>query len=176
MKKWLPVLLGVLFCASMVEAKYVYPKDVKTRTERIVDRRFRNYDNDGDGGFSLEEYEDYKKARTIDERRTERYKKRKGTYLSPEEVFKQMDSDGDGVVSNGEMLTYERSLLNAKDEISPMFRANAEGMRVSASEKENAAQVSEEVAEEKTNLNTAKPQEFDIFSIRTWYFNQQTAE
>ena len=114
MKKLVLILiLSLLYCFS-VEAKYVYPKDTKTATERRVDRRFKNYVKEGEDGFSLEEYKKFREVRTVDERQKERRAKHLGTYVSPEEAFKLMDKDGDGIVTKEEMLEYEKSLIKNK--------------------------------------------------------------
>ena len=105
------LLLACFFMFSTVEAKYKYPAGAKTTTERKVDRRMNRYASDKEKGLSLEEYEKFREARTVDERRQEHYAKKKGTYVSPEEAFKQMDKDGDGNVSKEEMLEYERSKI-----------------------------------------------------------------
>lgn len=111
MKKILLLLAMSFIVSDVCEAKYTYPKDVPTGTERMVNRRMRNYDKDGTEGMSLEEYQDYRKTRTYYERQQERRAKRDGSYVSPEDAFKQMDADGDGVVSRDEMLSYEKKKL-----------------------------------------------------------------
>ena len=103
-------VLCLLYCFGS-EAKYVYPKDTKTATERRVDRRFKRYVKEGEDGFSLEEYKEFRKVRTVDDRQKERRAKHLGTYVSPEEAFKLMDKDGDGIVTKNEMLEYEKSLI-----------------------------------------------------------------
>ena len=101
------VLLLILFAVE-VEAKYVYPEGATTTTERKVNRRIRNYDTNHDGELSFEEYQNFRKVRTRDDRRMDRRAKKKGTYLSPEDVFKKMDADEDGVVTKEEMMEYEK--------------------------------------------------------------------
>ena len=110
MKFWLS-LLACVFVFSTVEAKYKYPEGAKTTTERKVDRRMKRYSSDQEEGLSLADYEKYREPRTIDERRQERRAKKNGTYISPEEAFNQMDTDGDGYVSRDEMLSYEKKQM-----------------------------------------------------------------
>ncbi len=111
MKKLLLTLaLLVALGAEGVCAKYVYPAGATTTTERKVNRRINRYDADKDGELSLEEYEKYREVKTRDERRQERRAKKDGTYISPEETFRAMDTNGDGVVTKEEMLEYEKSL------------------------------------------------------------------
>lgn len=104
------VIFGLMLSAGVIQAKYKYPEGATTTTERRVNRAIRNYDADQDGGLSLEEFQEKRKLRTRDDRRMERRARKNGTYLSPEEQFKLMDKDGDGNVTNEEMLEYERSL------------------------------------------------------------------
>ena len=111
MKFWL-ILLAFLFTFSTTDAKYKYPEGAKTMTERKVDRRMKRYSSDNEKGLSLEEYEKFREVRTVDERRQEHRAKKKGYYISPEEEFKLIDLDGDGVISQSEMLQYERSKIN----------------------------------------------------------------
>ena len=102
------LFLSVLLLSFAAEAKYVYPEGATTTTERKVNRRINNYDADKDGDLSLEEYKNFCAVRTRDDRRMERRARKNGSYLSPEETFKAMDKDGDGVVSSSEMLEYEK--------------------------------------------------------------------
>lgn len=101
------VLFSLLI--SDVEAKYVYPEGVTTTTERKINRRIRNYDADKDGDLSLEEYQNFRMIRTRDDRRMERRARKNGTYISPEDMFKKMDTNEDGVVTKDEMLEYEKN-------------------------------------------------------------------
>lgn len=109
MKCWGYCILLVLFSFVEVEAKYSYPEGAVTTTERKVNRRIRNYDADKDGELSLEEYQNFRKVRTRDDRRMERRAKKKGVYVSPDEVFKQMDINKDGMVTKEEMMEYENN-------------------------------------------------------------------
>ncbi len=108
--KTIVIILGLLVCIGSAEAKYKYPEGATTTTERRVNRAMRNYDTDQDGGLSLDEFQEKRKLRTREDRRIERKARKSGSYLSPEEQFKLMDKDGDGTVTNEEMLEYERSL------------------------------------------------------------------
>ena len=67
------------------------------------------YDVDKDGDLSLEEYQNFRMVRTRDDRRMERRARKNGTYVSPEDVFKRMDTNEDGVVTKDEMLEYEKN-------------------------------------------------------------------
>lgn len=102
------LLLPVLLLSFGAEAKYVYPEGATTTTERKVNRRINNYDADQDGELSLEEYKKFREVRTRDDRRMERRAKKDGSYVSPEDAFRAMDKNGDGVVSREEMLEYEK--------------------------------------------------------------------
>lgn len=50
------ILLGM---AGVAETKYVFPPDhqVKSRSEEIAEYQMKEYDKDGDGALSLEEFE-----------------------------------------------------------------------------------------------------------------------
>lgn len=104
-------LFLLAFIGGNVEAKYVYPEGSTTTTERKVNRRVNNYDADSDGVLSLQEYQDFRKVRTRDDRRMERRAKKKGTYVSPEDAFAVMDKNKDGKISKKEMLDYEKENL-----------------------------------------------------------------
>ena len=104
------VIVALLAMVAAAEAKYVYPEGSSTTSERRVNRRMKNYDLDKNDTLSLEEYQKYREVRTVDERRQERRAKRKGTYISPEDAFQMMDTDGDGKVSKEEMMQYEKSV------------------------------------------------------------------
>ena len=109
MKCWGYCILLILFSFVEVEAKYSYPEGAVTTTERKVNRRIRNYDANQDGELSLEEYQNFRKVRTRDDRRMERRAKKKGVYVSPEDAFNKMDVNEDGVVTKDEMLEYENN-------------------------------------------------------------------
>ena len=96
------------FMCGNVNAKYVYPEGSTTTTERKINRRVKNYDADSDGELSLQEYQDFRKIRTRDDRRMERRAKKKGTYVSPEDAFVVMDKNKNGKISKKEMLDYEK--------------------------------------------------------------------
>ena len=104
-------LFLLAFIGENVEAKYVYPEGSTTTIERKVNRRVNNYDADSDGVLSLQEYQDFRKVRTRDDRRMERRAKKKGTYVSPEDAFAVMDKNKDGKISKKEMLDYEKENL-----------------------------------------------------------------
>jgi len=111
MKK-IVLLLALVFLYNIsAEAKYVYPKGATTTTERRVNRRFKNYDLDGEAGLSLAEYKKFRAVRTVDDRQRERKAKHDGTYVSSDEAFKLMDKDEDGIISKEEMLAYEKEQI-----------------------------------------------------------------
>lgn len=110
MRFWLFLSVCVLVL-SPVEAKYKYPEGVKTAAERALEYDIKKYSTGEKGGLSLEDYKNYKQVRTRDDRRQERRAKKKGTYVSPEDAFKQIDKDGDGIASEEEILEYERARL-----------------------------------------------------------------
>lgn len=102
------LLCGVLFGAA--EAKYVFPKDhqVKSRSEEIASYQMKEYDEDGDGVLSQEEFEKRFDKLTREDRRNIRRNKKNGTYQSPEEQFKAMDKNNDGKVDERERAEYIR--------------------------------------------------------------------
>lgn len=114
MRRFLLLLAMLCVASGICEAKYTYSKGFPTGTERKVDWRMRNYDKDGIAGMSLEEYQDFRKARTYYERQLERRAKRDGSYVSPEDAFKQVDVDENGVLSRDELLAYEKKKLEQK--------------------------------------------------------------
>ena len=101
------ILLGM---AGVAEAKYVFPPDhqVKSRSEEIAEYQMKEYDKDGDGALSLEEFEKRFEKLTRDPRRNIRRNKKNGTYQTPEEQFKAMDKNNDGLVSEKERADYIR--------------------------------------------------------------------
>ena len=112
MKKLFLLSLAVLFLGAIVaDAKYKYPEGATTATERRINKRLKHYgqeDDEGEKFMTLEEYEEYRMPRTVDERRQEQWAKRKGNYVSPQDAFKAMDKDGDGKITAEDMLEYER--------------------------------------------------------------------
>ena len=101
------ILLGM---AGVAEAKYVFPPDhqVKSRSEEIAEYQMKEYDKDGDGALSLEEFEKRFEKLTREDRRNIRRNKKNGTYQTPEEQFKAMDKNNDGLVSEKERADYIR--------------------------------------------------------------------
>lgn len=68
------ILLGM---AGVAEAKYVFPPDhqVKSRSEEIAEYQMKEYDKDGDGALSLEEFEKRFEKLTREDRRNIRRNK-----------------------------------------------------------------------------------------------------
>ena len=112
MMKWLSGLsvLILLGMAGVAEAKYVFPPDhqVKSRSEEIAEYQMKEYDKDGDGALSLEEFEKRFEKLTREDRRNIRRNKKNGTYQTPEEQFKAMDKNNDGLDSEKERADYIR--------------------------------------------------------------------
>lgn len=109
MKKIFFLIALLMFFDVDVMAKYVYPAGSTTTTERRVNRRIKRYDSNEDEKLTFEEYKKYREPKTFEERQLERRAKKKGTYISPAEAFKEMDTDGDGEVTREEMLEYEKA-------------------------------------------------------------------
>ena len=107
MKNWV-VLAGVLLLSGQAWGKYTFPEgmNVKSRSEEIASYQMQEYDKDKDGKLSLEEYERRFENLTREDRRNIRRNKKKGTYKTPEEQFKEMDKDGDGLVDEQERAEY----------------------------------------------------------------------
>jgi len=104
---------ALLLCGIWVQtaaAKYVFPKDhqVKSRSEEIAAYQMKEYDEDGDGVLSEEEFEKRFDKLTREDRRNIRRNKKNGVYLSPDEQFKAMDKNNDGKVDERERAEYIR--------------------------------------------------------------------
>lgn len=108
------ILLGM---AGVAEAKYVFPPDhqVKSRSEEIAEYQMKEYDKDGDGALSLEEFEKRFEKLTREDRRNIRRNKKNGTYQTPEEQFKEMDTNKDGFVDEKERSEYIRKQRESGD-------------------------------------------------------------
>ncbi len=89
------VILGL--AAAAAEAKYVAPKDVKSRGTKVSAYMFYNQDADGDGQLTLEEFKNQRMTKDVEQRN--RYLRKKGVYKTPEEQFKAMDTDKDGKIT-----------------------------------------------------------------------------
>ena len=87
-----------------------FPKIIKLKAARKKLRLYqmKEYDEDGDGVLSLEEFEKRFDKLTREDRRNIRRNKKNGTYQSPEEQFKAMDKNGDGKVDERERAEYIR--------------------------------------------------------------------
>ena len=113
MRKLFLFSLAMLFLGAIVaDAKYKYPEGATTATERRINRRLKHYgqeDEEGVNVMTLEEYQEFRRPRTVDDRRQEQWAKKRGNYVSPEEAFKEMDKDGDGKITAEDMMEYERS-------------------------------------------------------------------
>ena len=109
MNFWSVLVVSLLLCGS-VGAKYTFPEgaNVKTRSEEIAAYQMREYDKDKDGLLSLEEFEARFDNLTREDRRNIRRNKKKGTYKTPEEQFKEMDKNKDGFVDGAERAEYIR--------------------------------------------------------------------
>lgn len=107
MKSWM-VLAGIVLLSGQALGKYTFPEgmSVKTRSEEIASYQMREYDKNQDGQLSLEEYESRFDNLTREDRRNIRRNKKKGTYKTPEEQFKEMDKNNDGFVDEQERAEY----------------------------------------------------------------------
>ena len=116
MKFWCIVCIGLLWCGEMC-AKYTFPEGmpVQSRSEEIAAYQLREYDKDNDGKLSLEEFENRFDNLTREDRRNIRRNKKKGIYKTPEEQFKEMDKNGDGLVDEQERAEYIRKQRDSGD-------------------------------------------------------------
>ena len=94
---WLCGMGFVLAASTMAQAKYKVPDDVKSVGTKKSNYVFYNQDADKDGKLTLEEFKNQVETRDVKQRN--RYLKKKGLYLSPEEQFKAMDTDNDGKIT-----------------------------------------------------------------------------
>lgn len=115
MKKLILMTLGLIFAATMAEAKYTFPKDanVKSRSEEIASYQMKEYDKDGDGSLSQDEFEKRFEKLTREDRRNIRKAKQNGTYMTPEEQFKAMDTNKDGKVDEQERAIFIRKMRDS---------------------------------------------------------------
>lgn len=88
------------------------PEGLKSKAQHEIDVLFETQ-NVGKDGMTLSQYKS-KKLGSL-ERRQKRREIRKGTYLSPEEKFKLMDKDEDGIVTREELEEYI-NLVKARGE------------------------------------------------------------
>lgn len=103
------LLIGVgLVLSGIAEAKYNFPEgaNVKSRSEEIATYQMKELDADGDGTLSREEFEKRFETLSREDRRNIRRAKKEGTYMTPEEQFKAMDTNKDGVVSMSERAAF----------------------------------------------------------------------
>ncbi len=105
------VLWSALFF-SVAEAKYNAPAEgkVRSRSQEIAAYQMREFDEDGDGALTAEEYERRFDKLTREDRRNLRRAQKEGNYMSPEEQFKAMDADEDGKVSEEERAIFIRKM------------------------------------------------------------------
>lgn len=115
MKKLTLMTLGLIFAATIVEAKYTFPKDanVKSRSEEIAAYQMKKLDKDGDGSLSQEEFEKRFETLSREDRRNIRKAKENGTYMTPEEQFKAMDTNKDGKVDEQERAVFVRKMRDS---------------------------------------------------------------
>lgn len=109
--RYIGTVIGILLATTFAaEAKYVFPKDqpVRSRSEEIATYQMKEYDTDGDGVLSQEEFEKRFDKLTREDRRNIRRNKKNGTFQSPEEQFKAMDKNNDGKVDERERAEYIR--------------------------------------------------------------------
>lgn len=106
------LILFLSLAASAAEAKYNPPAEgkVRSRSQEIAAYQMREFDEDGDGVLTSEEYEKRFDKLTREDRRNLRRANKEGSYMSPEEQFKAMDADGDGKVTEEERATFIRKM------------------------------------------------------------------
>lgn len=106
MKLFLVLMISLFAFGS--NARYNAPEgsfnSFKNESDYVANRNMRELNKDGKDGLSLQEFKNRKITR--DEERAIRSQKKEGKYISPEEQFKKMDGDGDGVLSELEMAKY----------------------------------------------------------------------
>lgn len=105
--KLLLVLMISLFSFG-ANAKYKAPEgsfnSFKNEADYVANRNIRELNKDGVDGLTLQEFKSRKITR--DEEKAIRKQKKEGKYISPDEQFKKMDADEDGVLSEEEMGKY----------------------------------------------------------------------
>lgn len=106
----LVLCLGIV--SGIAEAKYNAPAEgkVRSRSQEIASYQMREFDEDGDGVLTSEEYEKRFDKLTREDRRNLRRAQKEGSYMSPEEQFKAMDTDEDGKVSEEERSNFIRKM------------------------------------------------------------------
>ena len=102
--------LAFWFClaAGQPEAKSYLSKSFEDKYQRMGDREansmMRRMGIAEGGAFTLSDFENLKLSRR--EEKEIRAAKKNGTYKSPEEQFREMDTNRDGKVDRGELLVY----------------------------------------------------------------------
>lgn len=118
MKKTLFYAVTFLLCFSgACAAKYVKPEDTGTPATRLAKADMELCDVDKDGFLTLDEFK-RKGSRqlTRTERRNEREAKKKRYYKTAEEMFKEIDTEGEGKITVNQLEAYYTS-LRAKGEL-----------------------------------------------------------
>lgn len=100
--------LGLLFSIYNVEAKRMDSQEYAPMYERIgnkkADKMLKRMDPTGSKMISLEQFKGQNLSRG--ERREIRNEQKRGTYKSPEEEFKIIDKNTDGMLSADELRSY----------------------------------------------------------------------
>lgn len=109
------LVLAVLSFPFLAVAKYNAPKGIVSRSDKIANWQVETLDKDGDGKLSIDEFKKKTENYGRDERRNVRRAQKEGIYMTPEQQFKAMDTDEDGLVSDEEMAEYVRKQRDSTD-------------------------------------------------------------
>ena len=99
-------LCFVIGLSARVQAKYVAPEGIKSRSDKITSWQINELDEDGDGKLSLDEFKRKTENYGREERRNVLRAQKEGFYMSPEDQFKAMDKNKDGKISDEEMADF----------------------------------------------------------------------